>query len=962
MCVGVCVCVCACAQVCVCVCVSCVTCMCVWVHMRVCKRAYKSVFLLCLKSGNSNAVSVKENVLSTPGISPARFTKRLSEIWASSKKDDSDPRKASMFGIEPSPDLPSLRQGQKPTVSEEVFKQFSNKPSSGSVRHLPKPGRQVKLWQEDNSQNASPPPTLANTAHHQPSFCVNPTIIYSDDKMEIFTSSNASPSPEHHRFNPSLCLHEETVGDDQTSRARSRQCTTANNMYQDFIQPVRGMKLKEKQRAKKRQVMHRSMKYGFNQNNSDESNEGSAEPIPCQAGSHTRSRQPASGPGITFPSGATPREGEHNSVCHYSSTESGEEAEPGQLSSAGSGARPKVRTASHQHQGKRSSSRKSSRNPPGCEASHTVHEDQERNDSWLRSNGFRDRGHDQKVYEVHHPDEPYPYRLSRSRRKLRDTKEEPDAGRPTVNRLVRPDPTERSSRHQTRNQTVAEGSTSSTSQHLRRPVCSPQQFKHLEGGGEGAAAAVRSEARKSGRDLLLRRAMENSFIRATAGMEARYTPLPSVESAVDTTSPFNHCSSPQASSQQEDRRQKRDIMQQQQEGGAGSRSDCGERQQWSQSGSASGSNTTSPQGYHNNTPPTHKMPSRSGLQATQRHDSSWLLGDSKIFPGFSWQPRTKEHVSTPCKREMFSCANTDLSVEQQSLTHSSRVHHDSKTPGVSGGTPLGYQQQSCSNSPCTSQEKQALKSAMKHASLPQPICSHMEKKPPPRRVSFSELQVREGQCLDNDPDLAWGDDMQTTNTQFDAIMQRFGGPLATERQFEDISRRPCGPLDLDSFSTALPGVNCLPERAEKRGRRSSFASVVGDSSSLFTSHAKSLWHSGFLRPNSDEVQSAMSEQCEKTHSTASFPQAEPHTSSDRETLPAELMMPLKTLTVTSSAPSSPMTASSPSCANRTMENTLDISQAGQPPLLVDLEPQHSQDDPPQRVAREEETTSTQLLR
>lgn len=84
----------------------------------------------------------------------------------------------------------------------------------------------------------------------------------------------------------------------------------------------------------------------------------------------------------------------------------------------------------------------------------------------------------------------------------------------------------------TSEETSAENTPSGTSADSRS---ASDTQRHLEGGGEGGVSSVRPDPQKSPRDVLLRRAMENSFIRATSGFGSSRSPSFPVQSLAQRT-------------------------------------------------------------------------------------------------------------------------------------------------------------------------------------------------------------------------------------------------------------------------------------------------------------------------------------------------------------------------------------------------------------------------------------------
>ncbi|KAK7094231.1 hypothetical protein V1264_007880 [Littorina saxatilis] len=457
-------------------------------------------------------------------------------------------------------------------IKEDEFRRFDDERLTANLAQPSQLEREVRDLLDDRSHNASPSPVETKQeggTGRPPTLQVNATVLYSDDLMEIIPDKGLScyrglddcfekdsyslfdsgstdngdndslfhSGSKQDKDNDSL-LSSGSKGNkdghglfaspskENLTKGGMREFKSKPRADQNFSHPRRSspgtsQRSKRKRRSKKDSGCHNdAAAYEYNHNNSDESNEGSTE--------HNRDESPEAAQVTAQTSSTSSPDGGHRSFSMYSSTENGE-----QSGGSSTGARPKVKSVCKHKTSVSGSHRQSGENtaPFSADDSNTYRGAQSSwGPDWLTSppKPCRSEGRNRskspdamllKHYEVLHPDEPYPYRQTRSRRS-RDAQNVLNSGRRNPDRREGSRSDEKHRRRSFEDASEVgetEPSQAAPCRRQRSPTTSPQ---HFEGGGEGASAAMRSDTRKSGRDTLLRRAMENSFIRATTGQDA----------------------------------------------------------------------------------------------------------------------------------------------------------------------------------------------------------------------------------------------------------------------------------------------------------------------------------------------------------------------------------------------------------------------------------------------------------
>ena len=899
------------------------------------------------------------------------MVKRLSLF----SEEEEDGKKTASFGVEDNHQPTESVVGADKNVTEIQEKDFEKfNEERRMTADLGQPSQlehEVKELLNDSSQNASPPTVgggeagscyslvdrnFGNTQRRwmdsPPTLQVNPTVIYSDDRMQIFAHSDSSYQQNiedriaKESYNPFWGTSEESISGSRMHIFKSKVRSSPSEFQPQSLSSRPRHRSKRKRRSKRNCERRSSgVEHEFNQNYSDDGSEGStehsregdSEGTSGRASASSQQRNAQASGCFSF---SSHREDRFVHPC--SSPEGGKEVEEVSQSAGGTDAGPAVRTGS-KHKLEGSVGEDSSRSTQPGEELQLAEDKGNSNEGSQNSEGAgaqtshspdrfsnaddsnRRKSFPPKFYEVKHPDEPYPYRLSRSKRKARDSQEQQGSDKTGSEGRERHRSEEDSGRPEERSSgsAEAEGSTDAAGQHRRSHSTSPQNPQHLEGGGEGAAAASRSELRKSTRDVLLRKAMENSFIQATMGLDFRRSLFPnSGQSPTDARfeslrqmSPVVHRGSRGSDSvNQQDGSwlENQNLM----DVGAAQwftstpvklQADFPEQSGSSQPdwGSSSGS-TNSPSPHPK---PARRTRSKLGLQTPSRTSAGRFLEgrstgglESSVCDGHRNNPDSGYGL-TPARRRLSitpeslrrpfqnpreeSCRSGDFSFDSKRLySHSDMVKPASKrqeygyeTAEEGNSTTVfssfddggrshwrrmcealeseksGYfgnqllEDGQCSfhtpyrltqpqnqagtfissgaekvhttkadagtdlptRNPASSSHApkgyRGLKSAMKQHSSLSKVSPSVEKRRAPRRVSFSEPKVHQR----NEMDLLLEDV---------SISQRDGGPLVMDRRFDDISRRPCGPLDLDSFLSSLSGTSASGSTPTDRGKDS----------------------------------------------------------------------------------------------------------------------------------------------
>ncbi|KAL8597706.1 hypothetical protein ACOMHN_012673 [Nucella lapillus] len=389
----------------------------------------------------------------------------------------------------------------------------------GNQRHV------IKLPSKQELQESEKRSVLYQDSQREP-VQAQPSVIYSDDIMEIFSDSNLRHTQgledrlKKERYSPFLGSSGESLPNPTTYIYRSQGSMDPQDVNLSSCPSSVTYQPRRKRHSKKSPRQRSSAEYEFNHNNSDDSNDGNYPP----SGKTEGEKRGARAPRPSEPS-STPGERGHQYASHYSSAESGEDSDSGQegVCGRGRGTRPKeprgpwhtVRDCRPRTSTADTPARDGQDNAhshPGC-ASRQHH----RHDTSCPDGTDTGRT---MMYEVRHPDEPYPFRLARSRRKSRERAE--DASPCSSGEIAELSASDDSVRrvHDAHSASGSAQVSMNADVHQQRPAAvSHTQLHYLEGGGEGALAPVRTESRKSGRDMLLRKAMENSYIQATTGQE-----------------------------------------------------------------------------------------------------------------------------------------------------------------------------------------------------------------------------------------------------------------------------------------------------------------------------------------------------------------------------------------------------------------------------------------------------------
>ena len=1032
---------------------------------------------------------------------PSMIKKRLSEMWTG----DADPK--ANFGVDDNEPSKSVVGGDRnfTEIQEEDLNKFDDERLTANLDQPSQLEDEVSHLLNDTSHNASPPTVGGGGGGYQvnkefrnaqrclmdspPTLQVNPIVIYSDDRMQIFANNDSGHLQTiddriaRESYSPFLGTSEESISSSKIHIFKSRFSTNQNESHPQSKSSRPRQRFKRKRRSKK----NCEWSTGMNQNNSDDSNEGS-EDSNGRASASSRQRN-------TQSSGSFIDDREHNFVCYCSSTESDEEVENVSQSGSRTGVWSTASSGSKHKLGE-SGSQVSTRNTQPCDDfqprgdRRNAHNDMQYTEGgdmptsnshdpfqsfdcreWQRQFSF-------KFYEVHHPDEPYPYRLTRSKRKARDSQEQSGSDKIDCNRCEKHESEEDCRRSHERSSVAAETerSADTSGQNPRSPNTSPQHPQHLEGGGEGAAAATHNEVRKSARDVLLRRAMENSFIQATTGLDFRRSVCPNTgQPHTDErwgSESFRQMSpvAQNGTRENESIHQLESIWQENQDPmdvAARQATSTPIKSQMNRSGQSSmsrsrwesSSNSSDSPSPHPKSP--RRTRSKSGLHSPKRtssnlclegrstdaQDSSVSEGHQNISDSSEGLKQVKRQLSrsseSPSQRfhspreesscshvvssdfldpgcsddftsfdpRQFSCCSDAARAEEKqecryqkaeegnsstvfsSFDARDRSHwrrmckaHESENSGYFGNELFEGSQYSfhspyrstrlldqpdakkmhgtktdavtelpvrnSADSPSTSKGKRTLKSAMKQHSSMSKLSPSVEKKRPPRRVSFSEPQTYQHSEInvpleDVDPGV---EGAVADVRQFDSISQRVGGPEGMQRHSKDIRCGPFGALDLDAFFSALPSTSTSGSTQRERGKNSPRSTVPTagmktKNSSMTTSQMESLWQRDVFQ--FPLMESASSEgQAPKKHSA-------PCTESSEAWCSAVELQPQGKV-------------ASPRSSDKGSDCHQNRPQILEPPLLVDIEPHGNnssiKSEREMVMPREEAPASWQFLR